>query len=100
MFEYGSAQWGTPGVVLRLNYAIEMRYGVLVDIARAVFERRPIDLRMGFVNVIWQRDANSVALRALGHCPSPPLVLNVTGAETLFTREIAQGSGVASGSSQ
>ena len=93
MFEYGSAQWGTPGVLLRLNYAIEMRYGVLVDIARAVFERRPVDLRMGFVNVIWQRDANSVALRALRHCQSPPLVLNVTGPETLSTREIAQGFG-------
>ena len=44
MFEYGSMRWGTPVVILRLNYAVELRYGVLVDIGRAVFERRPIDL--------------------------------------------------------
>src|SRR5215475_5832068 len=53
MFEYGSNRWGTAVVLLRLNYAVELRYGVLVDIARAVFNRRPVDLRMGHVNVIW-----------------------------------------------
>src|SRR5262249_42085915 len=89
MFEYGSSRWGTPGVLLRLNYAVELRYGVLVDIAQAVFNRRTVDLRMGHVNVIWQRDANSVCLRALAYCESPPLILNVTGQETLSVRDIA-----------
>lgn len=90
MFEYGSSQWGTRAVILRLNYAVELRYGVLVDIALSVFSGRPVDLRTGYVNVIWQRDANSVCFRALAHCQSPPLVLNLTGAETLSVREIAE----------
>lgn len=89
MFEYGSTRWGTPVVILRLNYAVELRYGVLVDIGRAVFERRPIDLCMPRVNVIWQRDANSWCLRSFAHCQSPPLVLNITGPETLSVRELA-----------
>jgi hypothetical protein len=89
MFEYGSMRWGTRVVILRLNYAVELRYGVLVDIGRAVFERRPIDLCMPLVNVIWQRDANSWCLRSLAHCQSPPLVLNITGPETLSVRELA-----------
>lgn len=89
MFEYGSVRWGTRVVILRLNYAVELRYGVLVDIGRAVFERRPIDLRMPAVNVIWQRDANSWCLRSFAHCQSPPLVLNVTGPETVSVREFA-----------
>ena len=90
MFEYGSHRWGTPVAMLRLNYAVELRYGVLADIGQAVFEHRPIDLRMGFVNVIWQGDANSVCLRAFAHCQSPPLILNVTGPETLSVRDIAE----------
>ncbi len=90
MFEYGSAKWGTPVVILRLNYAVELRYGVLVDIAWSVFNRRPVDLRTGQVNVIWQQDANSVCLRSLAHCQCPPLILNVTGPETLSVRWIAQ----------
>jgi nucleoside-diphosphate-sugar epimerase len=90
MFEYGSRQWGTAVVILRLNYAIDLRYGVLVDIGRAVFERRPVDLRMALVNVIWQGDANSVCLRSFAHCQSPPLVLNLTGPETLSVRYIAE----------
>ena len=89
MFEYGSAQWGTPVTILRLNYAVELRYGVLVDIGRSVFERRPIDLRMPAVNVIWQRDANAWCLRSFGHCQSPPLILNITGPETLSVRDVA-----------
>jgi NAD dependent epimerase/dehydratase family len=93
MFEYGSAQWETPVVLLRLNYAVEMRYGVLVDIGRAVFERRPVPLGMPYVNVIWQRDANSWCLRSLAHCQSPPVVLNITGPETLSVREIAMSFG-------
>ena len=90
MFEYGSDRWGTRAMLLRLNYAVEIRYGVLVDIARAVFENRAVDLRMGYVNVIWQRDANSTALRSLAVCRRPPMVLNLTGPETLSTRFIAE----------
>ena len=90
MFEYGSEKWGTPGIILRLNYAVELRYGVLVDIGLAVFEHRAVDLRMGLVNVIWQRDANSVCLRAFEFCESPPRVFNITGPETLSVRYIAE----------
>ena len=90
MFEYGSNQWGTPVVLLRLNYAVELRYGVLVDIALRVFNRQPVDLQMGYVNVIWQRDANSQCLRSFAHCQSPPLVLNITGPEKLSVRDIAE----------
>jgi len=90
MFEYGSSQWGTQVVLLRLNYAVELRYGVLVDIAVAVFNGRPVDLQMGYVNVIWQRDANSACLRSLALCESPPLVLNIAGPEILSVRHIAE----------
>ena len=90
MFEYGSSRWGTRVTILRLNYAVELRYGVLLDVALSVFHRQPIDLRMGLVNVIWQRDANSACLRSLAHCQSPPLILNLTGPETLSVRYIAE----------
>jgi len=90
MFEYGSARWKTKAALLRLNYAVDLRYGVLVDIAAAVFEERPIDLRMGTVNVIWQGDANSMCLQSFAHCESPPRVLNITGPEKLSVREIAR----------
>jgi len=89
MFEYGSARWGTRGVILRLNYAVELRYGVLVDIGLAVFERRPVSLAMPCVNVIWQGDANSWCLRSFAHCQAPPLTLNITGPETLSVRQLA-----------
>jgi nucleoside-diphosphate-sugar epimerase len=90
MFEYGSDRWHTPVTLLRLNYAVELRYGVLLDIGSAVKEERPVDLRMGLVNVIWQGDANSVCLRSFAHCQTPPLVLNLTGPETLPVRYIAE----------
>src|SRR5882672_503533 len=89
MFEYGSQRWGTLVTILRLNYAIDMRYGVLLDIGRSVFQRSPVDLRMPLVNVIWQGDANSWCLRSFEYCQSPPLVLNITGPETLSVREVA-----------
>ncbi|HEV7512626.1 MAG TPA: NAD-dependent epimerase/dehydratase family protein [Candidatus Acidoferrum sp.] len=90
MFEYGSRQWGTAVTILRLNYAIDLRYGVLLDIGTAVFERRPIDLHMALVNIIWQGDANSVCLRSFAHCQAPPLILNLTGPETLSVKFIAE----------
>jgi nucleoside-diphosphate-sugar epimerase len=89
MFEYGSQRWGTAVAILRLNYAIDLRYGVLLDIARAVYEKRPVNLRMGVVNVIWQGDANSACLRSFAHCESPPNILNVTGPETVPVRYLA-----------
>ena len=89
MFENGSMRWGMRVTLLRLNYAVELRYGVLVDIGRAVFERRPISLSMPYVNVIWQRDANSACLRSFPYCQSPPFVLNITGPETLSVRDLA-----------
>ena len=90
MFEYGSHRWGTRVAILRLNYAVELRYGVLVDVALAVYQQRPIDLRMGHVNVIWQPDANSYCLRSFPCCQSPPFVLNITGPETLSVRALAE----------
>lgn len=81
---------GTPMALLRLSYAVELRYGVLRDLADRLVLGQPIDLTMGYVNLIWQRDANSVALRALEHCAAPPLVLNVTGTRTLAVRELAE----------
>jgi len=90
IFEHASHRWGTKITLLRLNYAIDLRYGVLVDIARTVFDRRLIDLRMPLVNVIWQGDANSVCMRSIAHCSSPPFVLNLTGPETLSVRWIAE----------
>jgi len=90
MFEYGAACWGTPVAILRLNYAVELRYGVLLDIGLAVFEGRPVNVRMGLVNVIWQGDANSLCLQSIAHCASPPNILNITGPETLSVRYIAE----------
>jgi nucleoside-diphosphate-sugar epimerase len=89
LFDYFSAKNGTPVAILRLNYAIDLRYGVLLDIAQKVFTRRPIDLTMGHVNVIWQGDANSACLRSLALCQSPARILNLTGPETLMVRAIA-----------
>ena len=89
LFEYFSETYGTPVALLRLNYAIEPRYGVLREIADRVWTGAPVDLAMGHVNVIWQRDAISVALRALAHCQSPPLILNLTGPGVLAVRSLA-----------
>ena len=90
MFEYGSMQNKTPVSLIRLNYAVEMRYGVLVDIALKVKNNIPVDLSMGFFNVIWQGDANAMILRALEHCESPAKIINITGPETASVRQVAQ----------
>lgn len=86
IFDFFSRKYGIPMVHFRLNYAIDMRYGVLLEIARAVREKQPIDLRMGQVNVIWQGDASEMAIRSLLHCQSPPKILNVTGPENISVR--------------
>ena len=84
-----SARYGTPAAILRLNYAIDLRYGILLDVARRVQAGEPVDVTMGNVNVIWQGDANAAALRSLPLAGSPPLVLNVTGPETVSIRALA-----------
>jgi nucleoside-diphosphate-sugar epimerase len=89
LFEHFSSVYGTPVCLLRLNYAIDLRYGVLLDIAGKVRQRRPIHLAMGAVNVIWQGDANSACLRSFSLCQAPPLVLNLTGPETVSVRALA-----------
>ena len=89
MFEYFSKNNGTPVLIYRLNYAIDFRYGVLLEIAKAVKSQKPIDLSMGHVNIIWQGDANQIAIRSLKLCSSPPAVLNVTGAKAIPVRSIA-----------
>ena len=89
VFQYFSSKNNTPMLIYRLNYAIDVTYGVLVDIATAVKAQRPVDLRMGYVNVIWQGEANELALRCLSHCSTPAAVLNITGPETASVRRIA-----------
>jgi len=89
VFEYFSHRHGLRCLLFRLNYAVDLRYGVPVDIARKVWDGELVGLAVPAFNAIWQRDANSYALRSLGHCGSPPTVLNVTGSDTLLVREVA-----------
>ncbi len=90
MFEYFSSRFKTPGRLFRLNYAIDMRYGVLHDIATKVAAGKPIDLGIGHVNFIWQGDAAAQALRCLAHCDTPTSPINVSGHEILSVRDLAK----------
>ena len=90
MFQFGSQKYNTPVTIIRLNYAIDMRYGVLSDIALKVKNNQPVDLEMGHVNVIWQGDANHVVLRAFDIAASPAKILNITGPEILSVRRLVE----------
>ena len=90
IFQQCSEQYGTPVLLFRLNYAIDLRYGVLVDIAQDVYAGRPVDITVAVVNVIWQGDANNRALLCLEHTSSPAAILNVTGPEILSARSVAE----------
>jgi nucleoside-diphosphate-sugar epimerase len=90
IFEHFSRTNGTPMSVMRLNYAVEMRYGVLVDLANKVWTEQPVDIAMCHFNCIWQADANAVVLQAFDHVATPPFVLNVTGPEVLSVRQVCE----------
>lgn len=90
MFEYFSRAANIPVAILRLNYATELRYGVLVDLARQVAAGEPVDLSMPMVNVIWQADANAMAIAALAHVSVPPRMINLAGPEMLRVRDVAE----------
>jgi nucleoside-diphosphate-sugar epimerase len=90
IFEYFSRANNTPVALIRLNYACDLRYGVLVDIARHVWVGEPVDVRTGWFNIIWQGDCNAMTLLALEHAASPAFVLNLTGLKTLSVRKTAE----------
>jgi hypothetical protein len=90
IFEYFSGINDTAMTIIRLNYANEPRYGIIVDLTRRILNYEPIDLTMGAVNLIWQRDANDCIIRSISLAKSPPTVLNVTGPDTIRVRQLAE----------
>jgi len=90
VFTYFSRRHGTPVCLYRLNYAIDLRYGVLVDIATRVRAGQPVDVSSGYLNMIWQGDAVARAIQCLAHTDSPPLALNITGPDILRVRDLAE----------
>ena len=90
IFTHFSQQTGSSALLLRLNYAIDLRYGVLLDVAQKVAQGTPVDVTMGYANVIWQGDANARAIQCLEHVSSPPEALNVTGREKISIRSLAE----------
>src|SRR5262249_55418983 len=88
IFEHFSIALKIPVTIIRLNYAVELRYGVLADLARRVYGGEEIDLAMGNVNVIWQADANAMTIQSLQHAASPAFKLNVGGPEILSVRHV------------
>jgi len=93
MFEYFSRPWNIQVALIRLFYACELRYGVLVDLARIIHAGDPVDLAMGCFNIIWQGDSNAMTLLAFDHVAAPPFVINVTGPEVLGIREVSETMG-------
>lgn len=89
VFEYFSRSLGIPLGIIRLNYACDLRYGVLVDLAHRILAGEPVDVSMGYFNTIWQGDANAMTLRAFDHVAVPPWVVNVTGPELLSVRAVS-----------
>jgi dTDP-4-dehydrorhamnose reductase len=89
IFEHFSRTLHIPMAMIRLNYATEMRYGVLVDLAQRVWKNEDIDVSMGTMNAIWQADANAMSIAAFDHVSSPPFILNVAGPELLSMRAAA-----------
>ena len=90
MFEYFSRQYGTKGTIIRLAYAIDLRYGIILDVAQKIYSGTPIDLSMGHVNLIWQGDANEQTIRSFEICNSPTELLNVTGKEIISIKWLAE----------
>jgi nucleoside-diphosphate-sugar epimerase len=90
IFQYFSTRDGIPVAILRINYASELRYGVLLDLAQKVWRGQPVDLAMGHFNTIWLRDANAMALQAFQHVSSPPSIFNITGKEIHNVRDVCQ----------
>ena len=93
ILEHFSRAANTKVSILRLNYATELRYGVLVDIAQRVYSGKPVAISMGYLNAIWQADASAVALESLLHASSPAFVVNITGPEVLSVRRVAEDFG-------
>jgi len=90
VFTHYARKYGTKQLMYRLNYSVELRYGVLVDVATKVLQGEPIDITMGYFNLIWQGDACARAIQCLEHVANPPKLLNITGAEKLSIRTLAE----------